>query len=161
MPTKDFASLLETLGFGNIKTYLQTGNAVLEADDADSSKLAGKIKDAINRDIGFAPEVILLSRDEFEKAIKSNPYPEAESDPKSLHLTFLSTAPKSPDLNVMEKWLKDSERFTLKGRVFYFHAPEGVGRSKSFSKIEKSLGVPGTTRNWRTVSALSALARKG
>jgi uncharacterized protein (DUF1697 family) len=163
LPTKDFVNLLEGLGFKNIKTYIQTGNAVFQTSDKDGSKLAGRIKATINRDIGFAPEVILFSRDELEKAIKSNPYPEAESesDPKSLHLTFLSTAPKSPDLATIGKWLKDSERFTLKERVFYFHAPEGVGRSKAFSKIEKSLGVPGTARNWRTACALAAMAQQG
>lgn len=159
--TKDFVTLLEGLGFRKIKTYIQTGNAVFETNDKDGSKLAGKIKAAINRDFGFAPEALLFNLDELEKAIESNPYPEAESDPKSLHLTFLSTAPKAPDLAALEKSLKDTERFTLNGRIFYFHAPEGVGRSKAFSKIEKSLGVPGTARNWRTVSALAELARKG
>ncbi|MBF0292097.1 MAG: DUF1697 domain-containing protein [Nitrospinae bacterium] len=161
LPTKDFVALLEGLGFRKIKTYIQTGNAVFEANDKDCSKLAGKIKAAINRDFGFTPEALLFTSDEFEKAIKANPYPEAESDPKSLHLIFLAAAPKSPDLAVIEKLLKDSERFTLKGRVFYFHAPEGVGRSKAFSKIEKALGLPGTARNFRTVRTLADMAREG
>lgn len=50
-----------------------------------------------------------------------------------------------------------SERFELTGRVFYLHAPEGIGRSKLAAGAEKALGVACTGRNWRTVEAIVAL----
>jgi len=53
---------------------------------------------------------------------------------------------------------KDSERFRLIGRVFYLHAPEGVGRSKLASGSERLLGVPMTDRNWNTVCKLREMA---
>ena len=98
--------------------------------------------------------------DELQKAVAANPYPEADADPKSLHLTFLTRAPKAPDLTTLDAIRKDSERFALNGKVFYFHAPEGVARSKAFSRIEKSLGVAGTARNWRTACRILEMAEQ-
>jgi uncharacterized protein (DUF1697 family) len=160
LPTKDFVALLERLRLENVKTYIQTGNAVFHARKANAAELPDQIKVGIKRRHGFAPEVVLLTLDELQKAVAANPYPEADSDPKSLHLTFLTRAPKAPDLTTLDAIRKDSERFALNGKVFYFHAPEGVARSKAFSRIEKSLGVAGTARNWRTACRILEIAEQ-
>jgi len=89
-----------------------------------------------------------------------NPFPEAETDPGSLHLGFLAFTPKSPDLKKLDCLKKERERFHLIERVFYLHAPEGVGRSKLAATAEKLLGVPMTDRNWRTMCKIRGLARE-
>lgn len=160
LPMKDFMQLLGKMGLRNVKIYIQTDNAVFHAKEADAVELPERIKVKINRSHGFAPEVILFRLDELESAIASNPYPEAESDPKLLHLTFLSSTPITPDMTTLENIRKGSEHFTLKGRVFYFHAPEGVARSKLFSQIERLLGVVGTARNWRTAFKVLEIAQQ-
>jgi uncharacterized protein (DUF1697 family) len=160
LPMKDFVELLEGMGLRDTTTYIQTGNAIFRARKTDATTLPDRIKARIKRDHGFAPEVILLGLQELEHAIALNPYPEADSDPKALHLTFLARAPKTPDLATLEKSLKDSEHFALKGRVFYFHAPEGVARSKAFPRIEQSLGVVGSARNWRTACSILEIAQQ-
>jgi uncharacterized protein (DUF1697 family) len=158
-PTKDFIHLLGSMGLRNVKTHIQTGNAVFNADEAAVAGLPEKIKTGIRRKHGFSPEVILLRLDELENAVASNPYSEADSNPKALHLTFLASAPGALDLTPLEHTRKDSEHYLLKGRVLYFYAPEGIGRSKLFSKIEKSLGVASTARNWRTACKILEIAR--
>jgi uncharacterized protein (DUF1697 family) len=157
---KDFTRLLGALGLKNVKTYIQTGNAVFQASEADATSLPDKIKAKIRRSHGFAPEIILLRLDELENAIASNPYPAADSNPRALHLTFLSSAPVSPDLTACDKCRAASEQFTLKEKVFYFYAPDGVGRSRLFSRVEKLLGCAGTARNWRTACKLLEIARQ-
>jgi uncharacterized protein (DUF1697 family) len=62
-------------------------------------------------------------------------------------------------LEALENIKKESKAFKLVEKVFYFYAPEGIGRSKAASKIEKSLGISGTARNWRTVNKLLEMAR--
>lgn len=160
LSTKDFVALLENLRLENVRTYIQTGNAVFHAREENAAELPDQIKAGIKRRHGFAPEVVLLTRNELQKAVAENPYQEADADPKSLHLTFLTRAPKAPDLTTLDAIRKDSERFALHGKVFYFHAPEGVARSKAFSRIEKSLGVVGTARNWRTAFRISEIAEQ-
>ena len=51
-----------------------------------------------------------------------------------------------------------SERFALKGKVFYIHTPDGFGTSKLAARAERLLGVEATARNWRTVTTLLELA---
>ena len=101
-----------------------------------------------------------MELEEIEKAVGSNPFPEAESDPKTLHLHFLASMPKDPDLEALESIKSDRERFVLKDSVFYLHAPDGIGRSKLAANAEKLLGVALTGRNWRTVCKVTALAKQ-
>jgi uncharacterized protein (DUF1697 family) len=104
--------------------------------------------------------VILLSVAEFEKAIAVNPYPDAVSEPKTLHLYFLESEPNNPDLEKLEDLKLNNEEFTLVGKVFYLHAPDGIGRSKLAGQVENALGVAVTARNWRTVEKLMSLANR-
>lgn len=156
---KDLERLLEKHGASEIRTYIQSGNAAFRASRAQAAALPSKLRAGLSRKLGFAPELILLRVEDLESAIASNPYREAEAEPGSLQLTFLASAPKSPDLAALEKLRKENERFTLKGRVFYLHAPDGFGKSKLAARIERALGVAGTARNWRTVLKLQELAR--
>lgn len=158
--SKDFAELLENLGLKGVKTYIQTGNAVFQTTAKNAEELPEKLQKAIKDRLGFAPDVIVLSLAELEAALAANPFPDAAENPKSLHLTFLATEPDKPNLDVLHAVMKASEAFRLEGKVFYFYAPEGVGRSKAFSKIEKALGVTGTARNWRTANKLLEMARE-
>lgn len=86
-----------------------------------------------------------------------NPYPEAEAEPKSLHLFFLDEAPQHPDLKSLEAIKTDSEHFKLAGKVFYLHTPEGFGLSKLAARVEKLLGVAASARNWNTVCKLAEM----
>jgi uncharacterized protein (DUF1697 family) len=161
LPMKELVAMLGDLGAQKVKTYIQSGNAVFVWKDKNTAKLSNQITAEIKKRRGFDPHVLLLELKDFEKVIQQNPFPaEAEADPKALHAGFLAAAPKSPDLKALESLKSDTERFRLIDRVFYLHAPEGVGRSKLAAKSEKLLGVPMTDRNWRTVLTLWKLAQE-
>jgi uncharacterized protein (DUF1697 family) len=154
LPMKELKTLLEQLDLQNIRTYIQSGNVVFESPKSELNQLAVTIREAINTAHGFDPNVLLLPAEAFAQAIKANPFPEAEADPKSLHLSFLTANPEQPDLAGMENIRTETERFILRNRVFYLHAPDGIGRSKLAARVEKLLGVPATSRNWRTVNKI-------
>ena len=155
---KDLVVLLEVLGARNVRTYIQSGNAVFQSAEKNASRLSRQLVAEIKKRHGFEPLVLLLGLEAIETAIAKNPFPEAEADPSSLHLGFLASTPKNPDLETLKKLKKASERFHLGDNVFYLHAPEGVGRSKLAARTEKLLGVPMTDRNWRTVCKIRELA---
>ena len=155
---KELASLLEGLGAINVRTYIQSGNAVFERYEKDKSKLSREIAAAVKTRHGFEPHVLVMSIEALEAAIANNPFPEGVDDPSKLHLGFLVSVPKSPDMEKLESLRKDGERFRLIGSVFYLHAPEGVGRSKLAANAEKLLGVPMTDRNWRTICKVRDMA---
>ena len=102
--------------------------------------------------------MLILSADQLANTIEANPFPEAESEPKTLHLFFLSSVPAAADIESISERKSHSERFHLANRVFYLHAPDGIGRSKLAASAEKLLGVTVTARNWRTVQKLREMA---
>ncbi len=158
LPMKELSALLEGLGCRNVKTYIQSGNVVMQCAAKASSQLAARLAAEVCERRGFEPQILLLEREELERAIVANPFAEATSEGKSLHFGFLAAAPRAPDLNKLAALKSKSERFELIDRVFYLHAPDGVGRSKLASNAERLLGVSMTDRNWQTVSKLRALA---
>src|SRR5215212_4072302 len=160
LPMKDLASLLENIGSQNVKTYIQSGNAVFQNREENASLLSDKIRAAIKKSHGFEPQVLLLEPEEIVRAVESNPFPEAESEPKSLHVHFLASTPKNLDLGALESIKSERERFVLKDGVFYLHAPDGIGKSKLAANTEKSLGDATTGRNWRTVCRVMAMAKQ-
>jgi uncharacterized protein (DUF1697 family) len=160
LPMKELATLLADLGCDNVRTYIQSGNVVFRNGEGDSAQLARAVRAEIGKRRGFAPEVLLLTSDDLEYAIARNPFREAEAEPTTLHVGFLAAAPTNPDLDGLEELKAESERFRLIDRVFYLHAPEGVGRSRLAARAERLLGVPLTDRNWRTVSKIRAMVRE-
>jgi uncharacterized protein (DUF1697 family) len=160
LPMKTFAAILEGLGCRRVKTYIQSGNAVFETTEQDRPRLAAQIAAEIERQVGFAPHVLVLSPDEIEQAIAQNPFSDAEADPSHLHLSFLTSPPPDADLARMETLRTATERFRLVGRILYLHAPDGFGRSKLAASIERLLRASTTDRNWTTVLKLRDMARE-
>jgi uncharacterized protein (DUF1697 family) len=159
LPMKELAALLEDLGCRNVKTYIQSGNAVFESKANNTSQLSKKISAEIKRRRGFEPHVLLLRPEEMEKAITNNPFHDGEKDPKALHVGFLTSTPKTPNLKALEGLKTDREQFKLLDNIFYLYAPEGIGRSKLAASTEKLLGVPLTDRNWGTVRKIMEMAK--
>jgi uncharacterized protein (DUF1697 family) len=160
LPMKELVSILKGAGARKIRTYIQSGNAVFQSPEKNPSQLPKKLVAAIKKRHGFEPCILILELEALKKVIAENPFPEAEAEPGSLHLGFLASRPKSPNLEKLSSLKKESERFHLGDGVFYLHAPEGVGRSRLAASAEKLLGVPMTDRNWRTVCKIMELAEE-
>ena len=160
LPMKELIVLLENIGALKIRTYIQSGNAVFQFAENDSSQLSEQITFEVNKRHGFEPHVLILEPEEIIRALTKNPFTDAETDPTSLHLGFLASTPMHPNLEKLQSLRKGSERFQLGEGVFYLHAPEGVGRSRLAASAEKLLGVTMTDRNWRTVCKIRELAEE-
>ncbi len=153
-------SLVEEIGCTSVKTYIQSGNVIFSKPGSKAPQLTKLIGETILNHHGFEPKIHLLTLSELEKAIKSNPFPGAEKEPKSLHLFFLSKKPKPLKYESFDKIKTESENYSLNGNIFYLHTPDGFGRSKLAAITEKLLGVDTTARNWRTVLKLMELANR-
>ncbi len=159
LPMKELKVLVEKNGCQDVRTYIQSGNVILNSSISDPAKLAKRLSAAVSKSHGFEPRVVVLSRAELERAASGNPFAGSVENPASLHLFFLDAAPKTPDLKALEAVKTKTEAFALKGAVFYLHTPDGIGGSKLATRIERSLGVQGTARNWRTVTTLLGMLR--
>jgi uncharacterized protein (DUF1697 family) len=158
LPMKELVDILEHMGMQNVRTYARSGNAVFQSGENNPATLSRKLAAGIKHRRGFQPHVLILGLDALERAIQQNPFPEAESEPRTLHLGFLAFIPKEPDLDRLDSLRRQTERFRLSDAVFYLHALDGIGRSKLAANAEKLLGVPMTDRNWRAVCKIWELA---
>ena len=157
LPMANLRETLKSAGLENVQTYIQSGNVVFESSARSAESLRQKLITVIEDRAGLSVDVIVFSKKHFLSAIEENPFPEATAEPKSLHFYFLGSAAKTADLTAIENAASKTERYHLTRRVFYLHAPDGIGRSKLAANTEKYLGVSATARNYRTVDRLRAM----
>jgi len=158
LPMKQLSATLAEAGYTDVMTYIQSGNVVLQSSKRrNAGSVARHIEQTLFDTCGLRTPTLVLSVKELEDAIRSNPYPTAESDPKSLHLFFLERAPAESGLSAVSRLKSESESFAILGKTLYLHAPDGVGRSRFARGTESALGVAATARNWRTVKKLIEL----
>jgi uncharacterized protein (DUF1697 family) len=160
LPMKELVAILESLGCRDVKTYIQSGNAVFQHAASDTSQLATDVTAKIAKSRGFAPHVLVLTSQHLSKAVQANQFPEAAQEHKSLHLFFLNAKPAKVKLKLLEEICSPTERFALIGSVFYLHALDGIGRSKLAASVERKLGVIATSRNWQTVCKLLEISQR-
>lgn len=152
----ELKALYKSLGFDCVRTYVQSGNVVYDADSADSAALAARIEAAIAERFGFDVTVIQRAPDDFARILDANPYPEA--DPKFLHVLFLA-APAPAAIDGLFVPTAGDEAWHWAGQEIYLHYPHGSARSKMTGGFfEKALSIPATARNWNSVNALHRLA---
>lgn len=152
LPMKALCSLLNDSGFEGVKSYIQSGNLVLKS--AQNPELG--IAELIQTHFGFTPAVLALNENEFDSAVSKNPYQEYEG--KFVHFYFCKEQ-ATLNFEKLKSFAAATEVFELIDKVFYLHAPDGIGRSKLVSKVESCLGVPATGRNLNTVRKLSELIK--
>ena len=148
------------LGFGDVRTYLQSGNLVLSSR-LGADTVARKLKAKIDGRTRLPVPVVVRTAAEMEKIVTGNPFLKQKGiDATKLHVTFLEQAPVKPDTAKLDKLAGDRDEYRLAKREVYLHCPINYGQSKLVnSAIEKVLGIA-TTRNWNTVTTLAAMANE-
>ncbi|MFJ7345320.1 DUF1697 domain-containing protein [Streptomyces sp. NPDC101110] len=157
VPMAELRTLLTDLGHDDVRTYLQSGQAVFSSGRGGEDALAAEIAQAVEKRFGFGVDVIVRDHAYLRAIADACPYPAADLEPKQLHVTYFS-APVTPERFAeidQEAYLP--EEFRLGDRALYLYAPNGLGRSKlaeHLSKPRVNKGVIATTRNWNTVVKL-------
>ena len=145
----ELKAICETLGFTDVKTYIQSGNVLFRAD-ANEADVARTLDDALGEVLGKKPGVMVRSRKEMEAIVARAPFPDAK--PSFLIVSFLhETAPK----DALDRMVApDGEEAVVDGREIYVHYPIGSGKSK----LKLPALNAGTSRNINTVRKLAEMA---
>jgi uncharacterized protein (DUF1697 family) len=157
VPMARLRAMFESLGHTDVATYIQSGNVVFTS--ARALKSAAPLEAALADTFGLTSAVVLRTPDELAAVIEHNPYPEAESAPSALHVTFLPSPPDRTEVAKVDAASFAPEEFTVRGRDVYLHLPNGMGRSKLAPVLARRLGPEATARNWNTVKKLLAMTR--
>lgn len=161
LPMADLRASLEAEGLRSVRTYIQSGNVVLDATGTESA-VAARVHRTIAASSGLDIPVLALSARALADLATANPFAD-EPDPKKVHAIVMpSTVTPSTAAAVAERVAATRARGSRDdaravGRTVYLHTADGFGRSDLATKLASGSGAPlreGTARNWATVAAL-------
>ena len=154
----DLKAALEGLGYTDVRTHGQSGNAVFDGTDA-AAKAERRIHDAVRKASGLDVAVVVRTRAQLARIVERNPLGDVAKDPKKHLVVFLAAKPKASAVKALDPAEFEPERFAIDGREVHVWLPNGVQRAKlGQSSWEPRLGVTGTARNWATVERVLELA---
>ncbi|MFF8606184.1 DUF1697 domain-containing protein [Streptomyces sp. NPDC015346] len=164
VPMAELRSLLTDLGHRDVRTYLQSGNAVFTTDDdapAEEERTAA-VEDALEKRFGFRVDCLVRGGQYLAAVAEACPFPAAELEGKQLHVTFFDQPVGPERFAALDPAAFLPEEFRLGDHALYLYAPEGLGRSKlaeALSRPARLKGLVATSRNWNTVVKLVEMTR--
>jgi uncharacterized protein (DUF1697 family) len=160
LPMADLRAALTAAGLTDVRTYIQSGNAVFDVDEADvhdETSLASLVSAAITSATGLTVPVVIRPVAELEWIAGAHPDAGGEIPEKWLHV-FVLDGPTSCDAMLdVERFRPD--RVVVGDREVFVAYPAGSGRSKLTSEVvERAFGVTATARNLTTLEHIVVLA---
>lgn len=153
----DLRKLVTGLGYGDVRTLLNSGNVVFTVPDRLKADPANRIEKAMEAKLGISARVMVLSARELAVAIRENPLLDIAEN----HSQFLVVVLASPSDRGRLKPLADKDwkpdALAIGHRSAYLWCATGLIESRLAKDVMRLLGETGTARNWATMLKLHAL----
>lgn len=157
VPMARLREVLTDDGFADVRTYVQSGNVVFR-HRAKATTVADRVHALIAGEFGLDSDVMIRTPAELRDVVKHNPFAKGGADwRRELHVGFLLRKPDADALAAVDPHKAAPDELRVDGREVFFWTPNGWGRSKVSSGLERALRTPMTVRNWRTVNELLAM----
>src|SRR4029453_6943154 len=114
----DLRAALEDGGFGEVRTYLQSGNVVL-ASKAKGDDVVRKVERLIAKEFGLDISIVVRSRTQLERVVEANPLRKIAKNPKPYQVSFLATRPSRDLISRVEQAVVSPEQMVVIGREIY------------------------------------------
>jgi len=158
----DLREMLTGLGYTDVRTLLNSGNAIFGTTDS-VSEVTATIEKGLADDLGVPAKVLVRTRAQVERALAADPIGDVATDGAKHFLGFLVGKPTKQEIDEIAKftnegnWAPDIAR--LVADHLYLWCPNGISNA-TFAKVswDKKLGTAVTMRNWNTLTKLVALA---
>lgn len=161
LPMQTLRDLLATIGATDVRTHLQSGNAVFTHTEADPPRLAGELEQRIADDLGLTIACLVRTGADLRRVMDANPFPMDGVNPSRFMVTFLSGPVPLDKLAAIDPTAYAPDEFRPGEREIYGHFPNGVHNSKLAARFsDRGLGLTASTRNWNTVTKLVAMSEE-
>jgi uncharacterized protein (DUF1697 family) len=157
----DLRALLEELGFADVRTLLNSGNAVFSAPATAGGKLAQRIRTAVAKKLGVDALVIVKSARDVAAIVADNVLGRIATDDSRLLVALTNDA---RSIAALKKYLhKDwgEERMHVGRHAAYLWCANGILESRVAEALLSGLAGLGTTRNWATLNKIHVLMNEG
>ncbi|WP_269856550.1 DUF1697 domain-containing protein [Streptomyces sp. RPT161] len=166
LPMGTLRELIGAMGGENVKTLLQSGNAVFDHAEADPALLAEELESRIAAVSALTVPCTIRTGADIQRVVERNPFARelagevagVRIDPARLVVTFLSGPIDASRLAELDPERYAPDQFRQGERELYVHCPNGISGSRLVRDLATArLGVSGTSRNWHTVTKIAAL----
>ena len=154
----DLRTLIEGLGYGNVRTLLNSGNAVFTVPSPASGDPAARIESAIASTLGVACRVSVLTLAEVDAAVAGNPLGAVADTPSRLLVMILKDSATGTRVRRLASGDWAPEALSSAGRVAYLWCADGIATSRLLEAVTRVVGDDGTARNLTTMTKLRDLA---
>jgi Uncharacterized protein conserved in bacteria len=152
------------MGFGRVQTYIQSGNVLFEATEAEQP-LCRRIEQNLADTFKIPVTVVLRTFGELEQTVTNCPFSqeqisqaEAASQVESLYVALLERSPAAEDAEQLNPYQSNTDRCRIIGREVFLLFHHSIRDSKLADNLHK-LNVQMTVRNWKTIGKIIELAR--
>jgi uncharacterized protein (DUF1697 family) len=157
VPMADLRALLTELGYTDVVTLLNSGNAVFRAPKGTQTRHAANIATAISEKLKVEVPVIVKSAKELSAIVGENQLAEQASNHSQLLVVFAQDNATLSGLDAVESLVVLPEQFLVGKNAAYLHCATGILESKAGKALLGKAGGSVTTRNWATILKLQAL----
>jgi uncharacterized protein (DUF1697 family) len=154
----DLRTMLSSLGYEDVRTHGQSGNAIFSSGQRKAEFLEQAISSGIRATFGMDAAVLLRTATEFAGVVDANPFVKPGVPSTELHFAFLSADPAAAKIAGIDRDAFKPDEFALGKRVIYVRLPNGIMGS-TLPDWERAFGVRATQRNWNTTTRLRDLIR--
>ncbi|WP_417195204.1 DUF1697 domain-containing protein [Bizionia sp.] len=157
IPMVDLRDLLTKSGYKNVKTYIQSGNVILESATNDIAEIEPDITAAILKQFGFEVSVLVKTRHDLERIFNSSPF--SEEKKKASYFIMLHKTPDADLVREASEKVNEGEEYEIINDCIYFFCEKGFGQAKfNVSFFEQKLNTFATARNYNTMLKLLSLS---
>jgi uncharacterized protein (DUF1697 family) len=155
VPMPELRSLLEEAGYGDVRTYIASGNVLLDGPTSGAA-VARELERIVADEFGVDTIALVRKPAELAALVTEHPF---GGDTSRSHVVFLAKRPTAKAAERLAETDHAPDRGVLAGKDVYVQYGAGVRNARlSAGRLERLLGVSATHRNWRTVAALAELA---
>lgn len=161
VPMAEFRALLEGLGYTQVITLLNSGNAVCRAAKGSPATHAASIANALSSGLDVAVPVIVKSASELAAIVAENPIKADAAQHSRFLVAFTQDQHSLAGLAPIRALVRPPEQFEIGRNAAYLLCAAGILQSKAGEALLGRFGRSATTRNWATTLKLRALAVPG
>ena len=162
VPMARLRAMLEGMGHANVRTLLNSGNAVFDVARATpAATLATRIEAAIEDTFGFGARSFVLTAADIDAVVAENTLASVCDHPSRLMVSYFASADDRDKVASLARQSWGTEAFAAGSKAAYVWCPAGILESALFETVTRALGTAVTTRNWATTLKLQGLCREG
>jgi uncharacterized protein (DUF1697 family) len=160
VPMADLRVLLQGLGYTDVATLLNSGNAVFRAAKGTSARHAADIAAVVSTRLKVDVPVIVISAKDLAGIVAGNTLSRTVEDHSRLLVAFVQDPKVLSTLGAIVPLVGPREQVLIGKHAAYLHCANGILESRAAGALLGRMGKSVTTRNWATVLKLQALVGK-